>query len=54
MKWDLSESDLIRIEVSARGKKLRKPVTVRVPRAERPGEKAVINYVIDAFSVKMP
>jgi len=46
--------EIITIETSPRGKKLRKPITVRLPKAERPGEKAVLEYVIEAFTVKMP
>ncbi|MHA1410212.1 MAG: hypothetical protein ACTSQY_07915 [Candidatus Odinarchaeia archaeon] len=42
------------MEVSPRGKSLKSPIIVEVPRAERPGEKALQNYVIDAFSKKMP
>ena len=48
------ESHLVKIEVSSRGKRLRTPVVVNIPRAERPGEQAVIDYVIEAFTKKMP
>ena len=51
---EFSESDLVTIEVSSKGRKLREPVIVRLPRAERPAEKAVIDYVIEAFTKKMP
>ncbi len=51
---ELSERDLVKIEVSSKGRKLREPVIVRLPRAERPREKAVIEYVIEAFTKKMP
>jgi len=50
----LSETETIRIETSSRGKRLRSPIVVDVPRATRPAEKALNNYVIDAFSKKMP
>ena len=50
----LSDNDLVKIEVSSKGRKLKEPVIVRLPRAERPGEQAVIDYVIEAFTKKMP
>ncbi len=50
----LSETETIRIETSSRGKRLRTPIIVDVPRATRPGEKALNKYIIDAFSTKMP
>jgi len=54
MTETLSDTEIIRIETSSNGKKLRKPIVVAVPRAKRPGEKAVNDYIIDAFSKKMP
>ena len=33
------ETETIRVEVSPRGKSLKSPIIVEVPRAERPGEK---------------
>ena len=50
----LSETETIRIEISPRGKRLRSPIIVEIPRATRPGEKALNKYIIDAFTKKMP
>jgi len=48
------EYEELTITHSKRGKKLRNPITVSIPINLRPGEKAVYQYVIDAFTVKMP
>ena len=50
----LSETETIRIETNSRGKRLRSPIVVDIPRATRPGEKALNKYIIDAFTKKMP
>lgn len=50
----LSETETIRITHSSNGKKLRFPIVATVPRAKRPAQKALNNYIIDAFSKKMP
>ena len=50
----LSDTETITIEVSSQGKRLRSPITVDIPRATRPGEKALNKYIIDAFTKKMP
>jgi len=51
---DDSEYELITIEKGANGKRLRKPITVLIPRAKRPGEKALNDYIIYSFTKKMP
>ena len=52
MTETLSETETIRIETSSNGKRLRSPITVDIPRATRPGEKALNKYIIDALTKK--
>ena len=45
---------LVVIERSPRGRKLKQPILVELPKDLSPGERAVRKYVIDAFRWKMP